>query len=208
MTGTPTRSRATLGFPLGAAGFANLSFEYGGADPTDRSVQRADAAALIAAGNDAVADPAQIWGNPTIDGDLKLFGNFGSLFAGDLQFYGHASYADKKVTEGFYFRNPNTRQNIYTLDGGETLLIGDALQAAGRGSANCPTVRDYRPRAGSGRARPGVRGPELLLLPGDRARGFHAPVRRRRHGHVGGRRAAPHLGVRPDLGRRRQLRRP
>ena len=87
-----------FGLPLGAAGFANLSFEYGGADPTDRSVQRADAAALIAAGNDAVADPAQVWGNPTIDGDLKLFGNFGSLFAEDMQFYGHASYADKKVT--------------------------------------------------------------------------------------------------------------
>ena len=130
-----------FGLPVGAAGFANLSFEYGGADPTDRSVQRADAAALIAAGNDAVADPAQIWGNPTIDGDLKLFGNFGSVFAEDMQFYGHASYANKKVTEGFYFRNPNTRQNIYTLDGGETLLIGDVRQAAGRGPANCPTVR-------------------------------------------------------------------
>ena len=139
-----------FGLPLGAAGFANLSFEYGGADPTDRSVQRADAAALIAAGNTAVADPAQVWGNPKIEGDLKLFGNFGSLFADDLQFYGHASYANKKVTEGFYFRNPNTRQNIYTLDGGETLLIGDVLQAMGMGSANCPTVRitDHVPDPG------------------------------------------------------------
>ena len=129
------------GLPLGDTGFANLSFEYGNADPTDRSVQRADAAALIAAGNTAVADPAQIWGNPTIEDDLKLFANFGNLFANGLQLYGHANYADKKVTEGFYFRNPNTRQNIYTLDGGQTLLIGDVLAANGMGSANCPTVR-------------------------------------------------------------------
>ena len=129
------------GLPLGDTGFANLSFEYGNADPTDRSVQRADAAALIAAGNTAVADPAQIWGNPTIEDDLKLFANFGNLFANGLQLYGHANYADKKVTEGFYFRNPNTRQNIYTLDGGQTLLIGDALAAGGMDSANCPTVR-------------------------------------------------------------------
>ena len=129
------------GLPLGDTGFANLSFEYGNADPTDRSVQRADAAALIAAGNTAVADPAQIWGNPTIEDDLKLFANFGNLFDNGLQFYGHANHAGKKVTEGFYFRNPNTRQNIYTLDGGETLLIGDVLAARGMGSADCPTVR-------------------------------------------------------------------
>ena len=129
-----------VGLPLGASGFANLSLEYGNADPTDRSVQRADAAALIAAGNTAVADPAQVWGNPTLEDDLKLFGNFGHLYPNGLQLYGHANYADKTVTEGFYFRNPNTRQNIYTLDNGQSLLIGDVLQAQGLGSAHCPTV--------------------------------------------------------------------
>ncbi len=129
------------GLPFGDTGFVNLSFEYGNADPTDRSVQRADADALIAAGNTVVADPAQVWGNPRIEDDLKLFANFGHLFSNRLEFYGHANYADKKVTEGFYFRNPNTRQNIYTLDGGQTLLIGDVLKARGMGSANCPTVK-------------------------------------------------------------------
>ena len=39
-----------VGMPLGKSGFANLSLEYGNSDPTNRSVQRADAAALIAAG--------------------------------------------------------------------------------------------------------------------------------------------------------------
>ena len=133
-----------VGLPLGNTGFVNLSMEYGNADPTNRSVQRADAAALIAAGNTAVADPVQIWGNPTIEDDLKLFGNFGHLFANRVQVYGHANYAEKKVTEGFYFRNPNNRANIYSLDDGETLLIGDVLDARDGivdGSANCPAVR-------------------------------------------------------------------
>ena len=53
-----------VGLPLGETGFANLSLEYGNANPTDRSVQRLDAAALVAAGNTHVRDPAQVWGNP------------------------------------------------------------------------------------------------------------------------------------------------
>ncbi len=130
-----------VGLPLGETGFANLSMEYGNANPTDRSVQRLDAAALVAAGNTHVRDPAQVWGNPRIEDDLKLFGNFGHLFANRVQLYGYAHYADKKVTEGFFFRNPNSRQSIYSLDGGQTLLIGDVLQARGMGSANCPVVR-------------------------------------------------------------------
>ena len=133
-----------VGLPLGETGFANLSLEYGNSDPTNRSVQRADASALIAAGNTAVADPAQIWGNPTIEDEVKFFGNFGHLFSNGVQLYGHTNYAEKKVTEGFYFRNPNNRANIYSLDEGETLMIADVLDARDGvvdGSANCPTVR-------------------------------------------------------------------
>ena len=57
-----------------------------------------------------------------------------------VQFYSHTNYASKKVTGGFFFRNPNTRGGVFSIDGGKTLLIGDALMAAGTGSANCPTV--------------------------------------------------------------------
>ena len=105
-------------------------------------MQRADAAALIAAGNTHVADPAQIWGNPLVEDEVKLFGNFGHQFANRLEFYGHANYAEKKVTEGFYFRNPNNRANIYSLDDGQTLLVGDRLwaQSGVPGAGNCPTV--------------------------------------------------------------------
>ena len=54
--------------------------------------------------------------------------------------YGHTNYASKKVTGGFFFRNPNTRGGVFSADGGRTLLIGDGLAARNEGSANCPTV--------------------------------------------------------------------
>ena len=130
-----------VGLPLGNAGFANLSLEYGGAAPTDRSVQRTDVADLIAAGNGHVRVPAQVWGSPDVDGDLKLFGNFGHLFRGGIQLYGHAGYASRTASGSFFFRNPNTRSGVFSADGGRTLLIGDVLAARGAGSAGCPVVR-------------------------------------------------------------------
>ena len=132
-----------VGMPLGENGFANLSFEYGNSDPTDRSVQRGDASALIAAGNTAVRNPAQIWGSPEERNNAKFFGNFGKLVGESTQVYAHTNYASRKVTGGFFFRNPNTRGAVFSDDGGQTLLIGDALDARDGildGSANCPVV--------------------------------------------------------------------
>ena len=134
---------ANAGLPLGRTGFANLSLEYGNAGATSRSIQRDDAALLIAAGNDAVADPAQIWGSPSIDDNIKLWGNFGHLFAAGVQAYGHANYASRRVASGFFFRNPNTRAAVFSADGGRSLLIGDVLDArdgVADGSAGCPAV--------------------------------------------------------------------
>ena len=131
------------GLPLGGTGFANLSLEYGNSGATDRSVQRDDAAALIAAGNDAVADPAQIWGSPSIDDNLKLWGNFGHLFANGAQAYGYANYTRRTVESGFFFRNPNTRSAVFSADGGRSLLVGDVLDAGDGvpdGTAGCPPV--------------------------------------------------------------------
>ena len=136
---------ANFGVGWGDGGFGNFSLEYGQSDPTSRSVQRNDAAALVAAGNDDVRDPAQIWGLPEVDDDTKLFANFGHSLggAGGSQLYGHANYGTKKVTGGFYYRNPNTRSGVFSGDDGETLLIGDMLDAADGvidGSAGCPVV--------------------------------------------------------------------
>ena len=88
-------------------------------------------------------DPAQIHGAPTIDNDLKLWGNFGRFLGDGLQLYGHANYASETVTGGFFFRNPNTRAGVFSLDGGKTLLVGDVLDAQDGvldGSADCPVV--------------------------------------------------------------------
>ena len=93
--------------------WTSLSLEYGGADPTIRSLQRDDAKALVAAGNLNVRDPAQIWGQPIVEGDVKFFANYGSTLTDNIDFYGHANYAGKRVEGGFYFRNPNTRSGVF-----------------------------------------------------------------------------------------------
>ena len=103
--------------------WANLSAEYGNADETDRSVQRADAARLIALGKD-IADPAQPWGQPIVRNDVKLFANYGAFINDHIEWYGHGNFASKEVEGGFYFRNPNERYGVYSIDKGETLLIG------------------------------------------------------------------------------------
>ena len=117
------------GLPLGENGFLNLSFEYGNANPTNRSVQRNDAAGIISAGNGNIRNPAQVWGSPLIEDDLKLFANFGHLFDNGLQWYGHTNRASRKVTGGFYFRNPHTRGGVFRGpvldDGSPSLLVGN-----------------------------------------------------------------------------------
>ena len=133
------------GLPLGASGFANLSFEYGESAPTSRSVQRTGAQNIIATGNTNLRNPAQVWGAPRREDDLKLFGNFGHLFANDVQVYGHTNYAGRTVTGGFYFRNPHTRGGVFrgpVVDGTPTLLVGDRVWAATgvEGAGGCPTI--------------------------------------------------------------------
>ena len=127
------------GLPLGPEGFLNLSMEYGGTNPTNRAVQDGGTQAVVAGGNTNVRDTSRVWGTPLVEDDLKLFANFGSG-GENAEFYGHTNYASKVVTGGFYFRNPNNRGNVYSVDGGQTLLVGDVLLANGMGSANCPTV--------------------------------------------------------------------
>ena len=119
--------------------WANLSLEYGGTDPTIRSVQRDDAIALEEAGNINVRSPAQIWGQPIVEDDLKFFANYGSVLSDNIDFYGHANYASKRVDGGFYFRNPNTRSGVFSTDGGETLLVGSLT---GEDYPNIPITDD------------------------------------------------------------------
>ena len=139
--GESAQFAGNVGLPLGGSGFANLSLEYGNANPTDRAASREDAIALVATGNPHVrSEHPQVWGDPDIDDDLKLFGNFGYALPTGVELYAHTNFARKKVTQGFFFRNPNTRLGVFSNDGGRTLLIGDVLAANGMGSADCPAV--------------------------------------------------------------------
>ena len=129
--------------------WANLSLEYGNSGETIRSVQRNDAAGLLAAGNTNVANPAQIWGQPFIRDDLKFFANYGATLSEDLDFYGHANYASKETEGGFYFRNPHTRSGVFKGpvldDGSPSLLVGD-LDGVGQGGECAPVpIIDNKP---------------------------------------------------------------
>lgn len=139
---TPCNFAGNVGLPLGATEFANLSLECGSSSPTKHSAPRSDAMALIAAGNThVVSDIPQVWGSPSID-DLKLFGNFGYTSAAGLQVYAHTNYASKRVTGGFFVRNPNTRGGVFSLDGGQNLLVGDRRwpETGVAGARGCPSV--------------------------------------------------------------------
>jgi iron complex outermembrane receptor protein len=126
-----------IGLPMTDAGFANISMEYKESDPTSRSVQRDDAAALTAAGNTNIANPAQVWGSPEFKYDFKMFGNFGLDIGNDKEVYMFTNWAEREVEGGFYFRNPHTRGGVYSGDGGSTLLVGDLTPDDG---IACPVV--------------------------------------------------------------------
>jgi iron complex outermembrane receptor protein len=124
-----------VGLPFTDDGFANLSFQYKTADATSRSVQRPDAQGLIDAGNTAVANPAQIWGNPEIDDDITVFGNVGLDLGNDKEFYMFGNYSDRTATGGYYYRNPQNRGGVFT-DGDGLLLVG----AMDGNAAACPNI--------------------------------------------------------------------
>ena len=126
-----------IGLPITDSGFFNASFEYSENDDTDRSVQRDDAAGLIAGGNDAVANPAQIWGSPEVNNDIKTIFNMGVEISDSAEIYAFGNYAYKEVDGGFYFRNPDTRSAVFSPDDGVTRLVGDIT---GDMSGNCPVV--------------------------------------------------------------------
>jgi iron complex outermembrane receptor protein len=125
-----------FGLPLGANGFVNTTFEIGSLGDTNRAVQRADAAGLVADGYTNVPNPAMIWGRPKVDDDMKLFVNFGADLGNNTEMYGYANSTTKKIDGGFYFRNPTNRGGVY--GDGSTLLIGD-MDGIGVGT-DCPVV--------------------------------------------------------------------
>ncbi|MCP5076679.1 MAG: TonB-dependent receptor plug domain-containing protein, partial [Psychromonas sp.] len=114
--GTQTIIDGNIGMPFSDDGFANLSFQYKNADATSRSIQRPDAAAMAAAGNTSIQNPAQIWGNPEIKDDITIFGNVGLDLGDDKEFYMFGNYSERDAVGGFYYRNPHNRGNVFSID--------------------------------------------------------------------------------------------
>ena len=111
-----------IGLPLGETGFFNISGEYGETDDTIRSVQRDDVAGLLAAGNAAAGDvrvntitdeAAQIWGQPRVDDDWKIFFNAGIDLSEQAELYAFGNYAERRVEGGFFYRNPTNRPGVF-----------------------------------------------------------------------------------------------
>jgi iron complex outermembrane receptor protein len=111
------------GMPLGSEGFVTTSFQIRQADPTSRSQQRPDAASLIAGGNTAVANPAQIWGSPIVDNDVTFFMNSGVVNSDGSESYMFGNYSERDIDGGFYYRNPDGRSGVFTQ--GSSRLVGD-----------------------------------------------------------------------------------
>jgi iron complex outermembrane receptor protein len=137
------------GLAIGSTGFLNLTAEWADAEATDRSVQRGDAASLIAAGYQNVGNPAQVWGSPEVADDYKIWANFGGNINDSVELFGTANYNNKEVLGGFYYRNPTNRGGVY--GDGDELLIGDltpgpvdqvnaGLAVSAGDGISCPTV--------------------------------------------------------------------
>jgi len=142
--GDTTVVMGNFGMPLTDAGFMNISFQMKENDATSRSVQRPDAQALIDAGNNTVARPAQIWGAPIIDDDVTFFFNSGLDLGNGGEAYMFGNYSERDIDGGFYYRNPDGRGGVFTKGDG-TRLIADVT---GDMSGNCPTALDPSDYAG------------------------------------------------------------
>ncbi|MDA9068637.1 TonB-dependent receptor [Gammaproteobacteria bacterium] len=132
-----------FGMPLGQDGFVTTSFQIRQADDTSRSLQRPDAAALIAAGNTAVANPAQIWGAPKIDDDVTFFMNAGVTNSDGSESYMFGNYSERDVDGGFYYRNPDGRSGVFTI--GDYRAVGnvDGTCAYGTGASGKVDPSNY-----------------------------------------------------------------
>lgn len=134
--------QANRGFALGDNGFINATAEYRQQQGTSRSVQRDDATALINAGNAFIENPSQIWGALDVDKDIKIAINSGYSLSPESSLYSFVTAAQRDLTGGFYFRNPQTREGVFSrtdnTTGERRLIIAD-LDGLDNG-LSCPSI--------------------------------------------------------------------
>ncbi|MEO3679943.1 TonB-dependent receptor [Rheinheimera sp. FR7-31] len=138
--GTSTEVAANVGMPLTKDGFVNVSMQYKNVDATSRSVQRGDAQGLADAGNPFIQDPAQVWGSPEVKDDITLFANAGLDLGNGGEAYIFGNYSERDVRGGFYYRNPTNRPQVFSNDGGESLLVVDLTDLGSGGQGGCQNI--------------------------------------------------------------------
>lgn len=136
--------QGNIGMPLGDDGFLNITGSWMEQDPTSRTLQRTDAANLIANGNAAqkanVANPAQIWGAPEQIDNYNLFFNSGIQVSDDLEVYAFGNYGSRETIGGFYYRNPNSRGGVYTNGSTRAVVDTNIRNRATGVTSNCPAL--------------------------------------------------------------------
>lgn len=116
-----TKLAANLGLPLGAEGFANVSFEYVDNEALSRGRQRPNAQALIDAGVPRVGADSpfgdspfvQTWGRPQAT-DMRFFINAGFPFGENAEAYLQSNVTSTEGRYRFFYRsgdNPQTDGN-------------------------------------------------------------------------------------------------
>ncbi len=134
--------QANKGFGIGETGFINATAEYRQQNGTSRSVQRTDAQNLQEQGNTFIQTPAQIWGALDVNEDIKLALNAGLDLSSSSKLYSFATAARREINGGFYFRNPQTREGVFSRTDsatGESRLIVADLDGLENG-ITCPSI--------------------------------------------------------------------
>lgn len=114
------------GLTLGSEGFITFSGEYSESDPTDRarSENLSSVQALIDSGIPEAENENVVWGSPEINDNIKLFVNMAVEAGDNAEIYGFGSWAERETIGGFFYRDANGREGIFTTNGGDR-LVGD-----------------------------------------------------------------------------------
>ncbi len=126
--GARTTVGVNAGFPLGADGFLNATFENSTSETTSRGVARPDAAfvaSIVGAAQTPLNGLGQRWGDPDVDVS-KFFLNAGKEVNDSVDVYSHVSYAENETLSDFFYRGP-VLDPVHEFDARTT------LQADGNG---------------------------------------------------------------------------
>jgi len=143
--GSLTQFATNFGLPLGDDGFANVTAQWMEQDATNRSVQRTDAATLIASGNPDqqanIAQPhAQIWGGPEYRDNWNIFINSGIRTSDTQEVYAFGNVGNRETEGGFFYRNPNDRSGVYTADSIRAIVDTNIAPGQTGITSNCPAL--------------------------------------------------------------------